>query len=111
MRLRYFLDPEDVDHDWRDLSVILRHSKPGSAYYDYMVGDDSPWGLSEQLLADIADKLGIQIWFKTEDGQKGRNRPKPIKRPGVNPDEDRDVKRIGGGTKKAAADVMSLLKM
>lgn len=106
------MDENDSRHTWRDLFTILKHSKPGSAYYTYMVGDDaSPWGLSEQLLADIADKLAIQIWFKTKDGQKGRNRPKPIKRPGVDPNEGQDVKRFGGGTKKPAADVMALLKM
>ena len=110
MRLRDFMDVEDERHDWRDLLVILRHSKPGSAYYAQMVGEDaSPWGLSEQLLADIADKLAVQIWFKTKDGEKGRNRPKPIPRPGVEP--DRDTKRIGGNTKKPAAEVAALLGM
>lgn len=27
------------------------------------------------LLAGISDKLSTLVWFKTEDGQKGRNRP------------------------------------
>lgn len=27
------------------------------------------------LLASISDKLSTLIWFQTEDGQKGRNRP------------------------------------
>ncbi len=30
------------------------------------------------LLAGIIDKLNILIWQNTEDGAKGRNRPKPI---------------------------------
>ena len=74
-----------------------------------MVGDASPWGLAEQLLAQIVDNQNIQIWFKTKDGEKGRNRPKPIPRPGVDPDQD--VKRIGGKTKKKAADMAALLGM
>ena len=109
MRLRDFLNKEDDRHTWRDLFVILTHSKPGSAYYDHMVGDASPWGLTEQLLAQIVDNQNIQIWFKTKDGEKGRNRPKPIPRPGVDPDQD--VKRIGGKTKKKAADMAALLGM
>lgn len=109
MRLRDFLNEDDDRHTWRDLLVILTHSKPGTAYYNHMVGDASPWGLAEQLLAQIVDNQNIQIWFKTKDGEKGRNRPKPIPRPGVDPDQD--VKRIGGKTKKKAADMAALLGM
>lgn len=109
MRLRDFMNPEDDRHNWRDLLVILMHSKPGSAYYGEMLGEAEPWGLSEQLLAQIVDNQNIQIWFKTKDGEKGRNRPKPIQRPGVDPDQD--VKRIGGKTKKKAADMAALLGM
>ena len=32
------------------------------------------------LLAHIADNTAINVYFKTEDGQKGRNRPKSIVR-------------------------------
>lgn len=31
--------------------------------------------LETLLLAGISDRLSILTWFKTEDGQKGRNRP------------------------------------
>ena len=31
--------------------------------------------LNTLLLAGISDRLSILTWFKTEDGQKGRNRP------------------------------------
>lgn len=31
--------------------------------------------LDTLLLASISDKLNTLIWFKTEDGQKGKNRP------------------------------------
>ena len=30
------------------------------------------------LLASCLDTLNILVWMRTEDGQKGRNRPKPI---------------------------------
>lgn len=30
------------------------------------------------LLARISDKLNILVWFQTEDGQKGKNRPTPL---------------------------------
>jgi len=30
------------------------------------------------LLASIVDRLSILVWFKTKDGQKGRNQPKSI---------------------------------
>lgn len=34
--------------------------------------------LETLLLAGIVDRLNILIWQNTEDGAKGRNRPKPI---------------------------------
>lgn len=34
--------------------------------------------LDEYLLAAIVDRLSLLVWFKTEDGQKNRNKPKSI---------------------------------
>lgn len=34
--------------------------------------------IETMLLASIVDRLGILIWSKTKDGQKGRNQPKSI---------------------------------
>lgn len=51
------------------------------------------WGLPEMLAADIADSLRWLMWAKTPDAPKGRNRPKPIPRPGVKGPE-----RIGTAT-------------
>lgn len=34
--------------------------------------------LKTLLLAGIADRLSTLIWFQTEDGQKGKNRPTPL---------------------------------
>ena len=31
--------------------------------------------LDTLLLAGISDKLGTLVWFQTEDGQKGKNKP------------------------------------
>ena len=34
--------------------------------------------LDTLLLAGISDRLSTLVWFQTEDGQKGKNRPTPI---------------------------------
>lgn len=54
---------------------------------------DHEWGVVEQLAALQADYLALLLWSKTEDGEKNRNRPKPIERPGIEP--DRDVQKFG----------------
>jgi len=45
------------------------------------------WGLTEQLLALVGDYMATSVWMNSVDGEKGRNRPKPIPRPGIEPDE------------------------
>lgn len=57
-----------------------------------MQPEAAPWGLSELLLAVIADAALAGNWMQSKDGQKNRNRPKPIPRPGVMPDK----KQFGG---------------
>ena len=47
------------------------------------------WGLSEHLLALVGDYLAQSVWLNSADAEKGRNRPQPIPRPGVGPDEDK----------------------
>ena len=37
---------------------------------------NQPVGLNTLLLAIMADRLGLLVWSKTKDGQKGRNQPK-----------------------------------
>lgn len=54
--------------------------------------DAAPWGLSEHLLAVVADAVIAGNWMQSRDGQKNKNRPKPIPRPGVEPDR----KKFGG---------------
>lgn len=72
------------------------------------MGGDSAWDLNNQLSALIADYLRILVWFKTKDGQKGRNFPKPIDRPGI---EDDSKKCVGKGTKINAVDLAAILGM
>lgn len=36
---------------------------------------NQPVSMDTMLSATIADRLGTLIWFKTKDGQKGKNRP------------------------------------
>lgn len=106
-RLRWLDDPEAMaahDFDWRDLLVLVKAIRPTSALYRAQHGDDAQWGLGEQLLAHAADSLAFLVWAKTEDGQRGRNRPKRIPRPGVTPDEDTTT--LGGGESVLPAEDM-----
>lgn len=41
------------------------------------------WGLEAQLLAGAFDRLVEANWQRSADGQNGRNKPKPLPRPGV----------------------------
>ena len=60
----------------------------GSALYRALLGDDSEWNTTNQLLAMVADHLAVANWFQTKDGQKNKNRPKQIPRPGVRDEEE-----------------------
>ena len=60
----------------------------GSALHRALLGDDSDWSTTNQLLAMVADHLAVANWFQTKDGQKGKNRPKQIPRPGVRDEEE-----------------------
>lgn len=76
---------------WRDLKVIVSQMKPGESSTWLAKNPDHAWGLSEFLQAEVADTLHMLFWAKTKDGSKGRNRPKPIERPGRRPE------RVGRG--------------
>lgn len=90
--------PEEVEYDlishglrlrqlgtdalwWRDLLVIVRQQPRHSALLRSMEPDTAAWGLSEQLLAAIADAEHTALWQRGS-GKKSE-RPKPIPRPGV----------------------------
>jgi hypothetical protein len=76
---------------WRDLLVIVQHSERSSALFRAQHAESAMWGLSDHLLAVIADAVIAGNWMQSKDGQKNRNRPKPIPRPGVEQD-----KKYGG---------------
>lgn len=76
---------------WADLRDLIQYQPATSALYRAMHPDEAPWGLSEHLLAVIADAVIAGNWMQSKDGQRNRNRPKPIKRPGVEQD-----KKFGG---------------
>lgn len=84
---------------WRDLLVIVQHTERGSALRASMNPEDSPWELKEHLLAVIADAVIAGNWMQSKDGQKNRNRPKPIPRPGVVPEN----KKFGGKAESVEA--------
>lgn len=63
-----------------------------------MFPEESMWGLSEQLLALIADNLAMQFW--ADHNRKKAYKPKPIERPGVN---TKDVAVYGGGADSAVS--------
>lgn len=77
---------------WADLRDIVMFQPATSALHRAMNPEESPWGLSEHLLAVLADAVIAGNWMQSKDGQKNRNRPKPIPRPGVVPEH----KKFGG---------------
>lgn len=73
---------------WRDLKVIVTRMPPHkSAVALEQSPQDAPWGLAEHLLAELTDTQHLLLWSKTKDGQKNRDRPKPIERPGRRPEK------------------------
>lgn len=97
-RLRWLEDEETMrahDFDWSDVLVIVQAMTRGTALYrSYYGHEEAEWGLGEQLLAHVADSASWLVWSKTDDAERGRNRPKRIPRPGV--DDEPDGTNIGG---------------
>jgi len=52
----------------------------GSAYSGSKIG----WGIDTQLFIAMVNDLNWLVWAKTENAEKGINRPKPIKPPEEN---------------------------
>lgn len=74
---------------WRDLLVIVKQAPAGSSIHRATGGEEAEWGLTQQLLAALFDTQQLLVWMQSEDGSKGRNRPRPLRRPGV---EDEDTR-------------------
>lgn len=62
------------------------------------ISPDARWDLSDHLLAVVADAVIQGNWMQSRDGQKNRNRPKPIQRPGIEAS-----KKFGGKAEPVAA--------
>lgn len=77
-----------ADLTWRDLLVVVRQSPPGNAIARSIDPQGAAWGVAEHLQRHTIDLLAAANWMASEDGSKGRNRPKPYPGPGVvDPDE------------------------
>lgn len=83
----YGLDLDTLGHG---LSVVrasdlAAYLPPDAAIYRES-NPDWQWTLENQLLPAQVDALRWLVWSKTTDGQRNRNHPKPIPRPGVKPE-------------------------
>lgn len=78
----------------------------GSALHRSITGEDSDWVTTNQLLAMVCDHLAVANWMQTRDGEKGKNRPKQIPRPGV---KDEEETTYGKGTAMSMDDMRSWL--
>lgn len=71
------------DLSWREIKVLVRHAEPGSAIYRATFGEQATWSVTDHLLAALVDLMNLLVWFKSKDGQRNQNRPKPVERPGT----------------------------
>lgn len=87
---------------WRDVWVICTSAPPKSPLA-VALNPRLAWDTTDYLLADLADSQRWLVWSKTRDGQRNRNRPKPIPRPGVREVEGRmtDVRAMSVEDMKA----------
>lgn len=69
---------------WHELYAVIKHLPQSSAYFRVLHPEEAEWDLSAMLLADIADALRVANWQR--GGGKRSEYPKPIPRPGVEPD-------------------------
>jgi hypothetical protein len=46
-------------------------------------GGEAEWSTGDHLLALLFDALQIANWQRSKDGATGRNKPKPLPRPGL----------------------------
>ncbi|UVK62931.1 tail assembly chaperone [Gordonia phage Hexbug] len=77
--------------DWFQLKAFVQGLTPSDAFFREK-HPDWEWDRANMLLADMADSLHWLVWAKTKDGQRNRNQPQPIPRPGV----EQPVKRTKG---------------
>lgn len=65
---------------WRDLKVIVKHSPRDSALVQAI--DPRAAHTNElELLRGLVYNTSLLVWLQTEDAQKRRNQPKPLRFP------------------------------
>ena len=72
----------NIDGMGRDFSTThaadLLVELPGESRIKRTYGGDGTWDFDRLLASLTVDALNLIVWQRTKDGQKGRNRPKPI---------------------------------
>ena len=72
------LEVEDADcRRW----AMLWHALPRESRCAQRSIPAARWSPAEYMLASCEHELRTLIWQQTKDGQKGRNKPQPIKTP------------------------------
>jgi len=61
--------------------VLIRQLPVESSYAQATLGEAARWGTAEYLMAIIADILNLANWQRS--GRKGRKKPQPLPRPGM----------------------------
>lgn len=95
MRLRWLWEEDDrlTLADMIALTTEWLAHDPGSYTARAVLGDDWPWGMREQLLAELVDVTRLHLWAAF--GQDG-DRPPPIPRPGTEPEPQPEDEGIFG---------------
>lgn len=93
---------------------MQRHSDQHDAVYREAFGAKASWSITDHLLACLVDLTNVLVWMKSEDGQKNRNRPKPIDRPGEREEmeelpvgDDGSIGTLDGGTARIKGAAMT----
>lgn len=73
---------------WRALVLMIRHSPRDSTVYRVVFGEQADWGVTDHLLATIADILNLILWLT--GNPKKNPKPNPLPRPGAAPVEEED---------------------
>lgn len=77
-------------------------SEPGSPLARALDPTSGTWTLDQALLAAVVDNLNWVLYgMASLSGAKGLQKPKPIKRPWANPDDDREVQQFRGDVMSA----------